>query len=76
MLLISFSVATLFAHVWEISCDVILHCFCIDDNIQKAKGTKAKYPTDKLKMALKKARDQNRGQENLKDNDSEDSDYL
>lgn len=62
-------VSRLFAHIWETSCDVILHCYCIDDHIQKKKGSgAAKYPTDKLKDALKHAKDQNGGNQNLKDN--------
>lgn len=75
--LISYIVSRLFSHIWETSCDVILHCYCIDDHIQKKKGKKkAKYPTEKLKKALKHARQRKRGNKNLKDDTDLDEDYL
>jgi hypothetical protein len=52
----SIIVANLFAHIWETACDVILHCYCIDDAIQSSKGGCAKHASSKLNNALEAAR--------------------
>ena len=54
--LISLIVANLFAHIWETSCDVILHCYCIDEAIQSSKGGSAKHASKNLTNALDEAR--------------------
>ena len=45
-------IGSLFAHVWEVSSDTILHCFCIDDEIERRNGGRAKNSSDKLNNVL------------------------
>jgi hypothetical protein len=68
-------VANLFAHIWETSSDVILHCYCIDDAIQTSKGSQAKYASNNLNHALDAARRRNKHNEPLEEsiNDDENS---
>ena len=46
---IMYSVASLFAHIWEVSSDSILHCHCIDEALE---GGQARRSTQKLENAL------------------------
>ena len=50
--LIMFFVSTLFAHIWEVSCDSIMHCHCIDECLE---GGDAKNSTFALNNALSRA---------------------
>lgn len=47
--LITWIVARLFAHIWEASSDAILHCYCIDELLEKGN---AKHSTVKLNNAV------------------------
>lgn len=47
--LITWIVARLFAHIWEASSDAILHCYCIDEALEKGN---AKHSTVKLNNAV------------------------
>ena len=49
---IMYAVASLFAHIWEVSSDSILHCHCIDENLE---GGKARRSTQKLENVLANA---------------------
>lgn len=71
----SLVVANLFAHIWETSSDVILHCYCIDDAIQSSKGGQAKYASNKLNTALDaaKKRKPNNGKAELNEDMASDS---
>jgi hypothetical protein len=67
----SLVVANLFAHIWETSSDVILHCYCIDDAIQSSRGGTAKYASNNLNTALDAAKRRNeRGHKNQDLDDS------
>ena len=50
--LIMWSVATLFAHIWEASSDAILHCYCIDEALEDGK---AQHSTVNLNNAVANA---------------------
>ena len=50
--LITWSVARLFAHIWESTSDAILHCYCIDETLEH--GT-AKHSTVRLNNAVASA---------------------
>jgi hypothetical protein len=52
-----FGVATLFAHIWEVSSDAILHCYCIDEELEKKSGGSAKNVPEKLRSALSEAKE-------------------
>jgi len=53
---LQFGVASLFAHIWEVSSDTILHCYCIDEELEKSTGgTGAIHSSEKLKSALEKS---------------------
>lgn len=56
-------VSSLFAHIWEVSADTILHCYCIDDELEKKGGGSAKNCRDKLTAALEKSEQQNKPRE-------------
>lgn len=74
--LFSLIVANLFTHIWETSSDVILHCYCIDDAIQSAKGGRAKYASSKLNHALEAAeKSKQRSQSTLDQSINDNSDY-
>lgn len=69
----SLIVAELFTYIWETSCDVILHCYCIDDAIQTKKGGSTKHASEKLTATLNEAERRNTmrnggGQAQLQDN--------
>ena len=51
---LTFGVASLFAHIWEVSSDAILHCHCIDEQLQ---GGKPINSTAKIEEALSKRKD-------------------
>lgn len=50
--LITWMIASLFAHIWEASSDAILHCYCIDEALEKGH---AKHSTVKLNNAVASA---------------------
>ena len=52
VLLINYSVGSLFAHIWEVSSDAILHCYCLDDELEKRTGGTAVHVTENLQKAL------------------------
>jgi solute carrier family 44 protein 1 (choline transporter-like protein) len=52
--LITWIVARLFAHIWEATSDAILHCYCIDEALEKGH---AKHSTVKLNNAVAAAED-------------------
>lgn len=54
---IMFAVASLFAHIWEVSSDAILHCYCIDEELERKSGGTAKHLPDKLRSALSEAKE-------------------
>lgn len=49
--LIMLCVANIFAHVWEVSSDTILHCHCIDENLE---GGYPRNSTGRIDDALAK----------------------
>ena len=54
---LSLAVCTLFSHIWEVSCDTILHCYCIDSELQKLNGKgEAKHARQKLLNVMLKAK--------------------
>lgn len=52
ILLITWSVARLFAHIWEATSDAILHCYCIDESLESGN---AKHSTVRLNNAVASA---------------------
>lgn len=50
--LITWSVAQLFAHIWESTSDAILHCYCIDEALEVGN---AKHSTVRLNNAIASA---------------------
>ena len=40
-LLLSYFVAQLFSHIWEVSSDAILHAYCVDHEVHKNRGIAA-----------------------------------
>jgi len=65
--LIHYAVAMLFSHIWEASSDTILHCFCIDEELEQKRGSHAKNQTDKLKYALDVSEQQRMNEKNNKE---------
>lgn len=58
--ILSLSISSLFAHVWEVSCDVILHCYCLDEAIQGNRGSRqARHATGKLHDVVASAKSKN-----------------
>lgn len=47
--IIILTVGKLFAHIWEVSSDSILHCHCIDETLE---GGNARHSTQKLENVL------------------------
>ena len=45
----SYLISGVFMAVWNLACQTILHCFCIDEEVGEAKGGKAKYVPGPLK---------------------------
>lgn len=60
--LITWSVARLFAHIWESTSDAILHCYCIDEALEQGMP---RHSTQKLNNAVASAE---RRQTSLKNN--------
>lgn len=52
VMLITWAVARLFAHVWEASSDAILHCYCLDEAMEDGN---AKHSTVRLNNAVASA---------------------
>ena len=50
--LIGYIVSTLFSHIWEASADAILHCYCVDEQIQAEYGRAAKFAKKKLRELI------------------------
>jgi solute carrier family 44 protein 1 (choline transporter-like protein) len=50
--IVTWSVASLFAHIWEATSDAILHCYCIDEVLEAGN---AKHSTVKLNNAIASA---------------------
>lgn len=49
---VMFSVSKLFAHIWEVSSDSIMHCHCIDECLE---GGEAKNATSSINNVLARA---------------------
>lgn len=50
---ISYSIASIYAHIWEVSCDALLHCYCHDIEVGEKKGQKgAKYASAHLNAVI------------------------
>lgn len=62
ILLITWSVARLFAHIWEATSDAILHCYCIDEALEQGNPRNS---TQRLNNAVSSAE---RRQSSLKNN--------
>ena len=48
---ITWAVACLFTHIWEVSSDSILHCHCIDDGLENGRP---RHSTGKIEEILSK----------------------
>jgi len=64
-MLLAYTISTLFVHIWETSADAILHCYCVDNEIQTVAGSgKARHATDYLHEIMDKAQQRKRKWEN------------
>ena len=57
------AVSSLFAHIWEVSADTILHCYCVDDELEKKDGGSAKNCRQRLDYALKKSQEHSKSRQ-------------